>query len=106
MSDARRAKASNTSKTSNNLSPAPAGGKRRLAAALTLTCLTALMLTPAAGRRPAGRGEGARSAGPAPRLSAARAHEHLLARHGPAGGEDRTARHRRERPQPCRGRPI
>jgi hypothetical protein len=51
MSDARRAKASKaskTSKTSNNLSPAPAGGKRRLAAALTLTCLTALMLTPAA----------------------------------------------------------
>jgi len=51
MSDARRAKASkasNPSKTSNNLSPAPAGGKRRLAAALTLTCLTALMLTPAA----------------------------------------------------------
>ena len=48
MSDARRAKASNTSKTSNNLSPAPAGGKRRLAAALALTGLTALMLTPAA----------------------------------------------------------
>ena len=48
MSDARRAKASKTSKTSNNLSPAPAGGKRRLAAALALTGLTALMLTPAA----------------------------------------------------------
>jgi Thioesterase domain len=54
MSDARRAKtskASKTSKTSNNLAPAPAGGKRRLASALALTSLTgltALMLTPAA----------------------------------------------------------
>ena len=48
MSDARRAKASKTSKTSNNLSPAPAGGERRLAAAFALTGLTALMLTPAA----------------------------------------------------------
>ena len=48
MSDPHRAKGSKASKTSNSLAPEPAGGKRRLAAALALTGLTALLLAPAA----------------------------------------------------------
>ena len=68
MADARRAKASKTSKTSNNLSTAPAGGQRRLAAALALTCLTVSMVAPAAAQ------PGAAKEHEAP----ARAHVYLL----------------------------
>jgi hypothetical protein len=68
MSDARRAKASKTSKISNEQPPAPAGGKRRLAAALALAGLTALMLAPAA----------AQPGAPKEREAPSRAHVYLL----------------------------